>query len=116
MAAASTSTGGVPGGSLHADNATITSNQAGVLKRGGGIFAGTHAASLQNTILAGNYEKSKLGGVPDDCDAMNSLDYNLVQTTYGLHHHGGRGPWRLWHGPRIGCCRATAARRERRRS
>ena len=75
--------GAYQGSPLHAYNSTITSNQAGVLKRGGGIFAGNQPATVQNTILAGNYEKSKLhGGVPDDCDAITSLDYNLVETAW----------------------------------
>jgi CSLREA domain-containing protein len=66
---------------LHAYNATITNNQCGVAKIGGGIFvdAGS-SASIANTVLAQNYERSKSGGVPDDCNAVASLDYNLIRT------------------------------------
>ena len=39
--------------------------------------------SITNTILAQNEESNKKTAVPDDCNAMESLDYNLIQTTTG---------------------------------
>ena len=69
------------GGALHAFNATITGNQCGVGQAGCGIFRESGgSASIANTILANNYDASK-AGTANDCNAVVSLDYNLIRTT-----------------------------------
>jgi CSLREA domain-containing protein len=74
------------GHQLRAYNATIAGNTCAIGYTGGGIYVDPAAsASIANTILAYNQHfTSGHGSAPDDCSGVvESLDYNLIQTTGG---------------------------------
>jgi Divergent InlB B-repeat domain len=68
--------------SITLNNSTVASNQTSGSSSGAGIYqAGPGTANLENSILAGN---SSASSTPDDCvGTINSLDYNLIQSTTG---------------------------------
>ncbi|HEY7114482.1 MAG TPA: choice-of-anchor Q domain-containing protein [Thermoanaerobaculia bacterium] len=73
-------------GALRTFNATIVGNRCGLGSAGGGIWvAAGDNVSIENTILAQNTAAGPSHSViPDDCNGViQSLDYNLVQTTAG---------------------------------
>jgi predicted outer membrane repeat protein len=64
------------------NNTTIAGNQILASSNGAGIYqSGPGILSMENSIIAGN---TSPGATPDDCvGAINSLDYNLIQSTAG---------------------------------
>ena len=67
-----------------ANSSTIIGNFCNLTFTGCGIYVDTGSTgSIANTILAQNYQRSKFAYVPDDCNAVTSGDYNLIQTTAG---------------------------------
>ena len=89
-AAASSGGGLVVGGgsTAHLANVTMTDNTADTDKdntgSGGGIRIASGTVQFQNTIIAGNYDLSTIGGFHPDCSGMHdSLDYNLIGDATG---------------------------------
>lgn len=68
-------------------NVTITNNTADADSNGNGDGGGIRIASgtvkFQNTIIAGNFDKSSVVSHPDCSGTFESLGYNLVQNTTG---------------------------------
>jgi len=70
-----------PDAILNIYNSTISGNGAGLGHVGGGI-ANLGTVSLANSILAGNYHQGL--GLEDDCSGtIDSLDYNVIESTFG---------------------------------
>ena len=83
-------------------NVTIARNvlsrghgQIGLLRGGGVFFIDTSTITVQNTLIADNYYTNNLTTVtPDDCftdpttNVLNSLGYNLIETTTNCHISG----------------------------
>jgi hypothetical protein len=73
---------------LNLNNVTITGNLADIDRDGsgdgGGLFSQSMNVTLQNTIIAGNNDRSSTGSSSMDCAAtLNSQGYNLIGNTTG---------------------------------
>jgi uncharacterized repeat protein (TIGR01451 family) len=72
-------------GTLNLNNVTLTSNTADNdtdgSGDGGGIYISSGTVNFKNTVIAGNIDTG--GQAPDCSGILNSLDYNLIQSTTG---------------------------------
>jgi hypothetical protein len=72
-------------------NSTIVNNSAACTAgtaQGGGIEAGSGTFTLQNTIVAGNSVTGSMTSGPDIDGSVQSLGYNLIQSTSGALING----------------------------